>query len=89
MQLEAKRNLKSVIVQYNAHLLNSLEVRTERLFHEADGEHSHIIVFSETWREEREAIWETKWGQAQYGSGSGGCRGCTGVGMLLQSQLKQ
>ena len=43
-----------------------------------------LLYFSETWREEKEDIWEKKWGHTWYGSG--GCRGSNGVGMLLHSR---
>ena len=66
------------------HSLITFEEQMERLFHELDGKHWDVIVFSETWREEQEEIWETKRGHTWYASG--GCRGSNGVGMLLNSR---
>ena len=45
VQLEAAKNEKFVIIQYNVHSLINFEERMERLFHELDGKHWDIIVF--------------------------------------------
>ena len=70
-----------VIIQYNVHSLLKFEERMERILHELSGKHWDVIVCCETWREETEEIWETKWKHIWYGSG--GLRGSRGVGMLL------
>ena len=43
-----------------------------------------VIVFTETWREEVQEIFETKYGHTWFGSG--GVRGGKGVGILVNSR---
>eukprot|EP00973_Karenia_brevis_P058533 8152258-Karenia_brevis.AAC.1 len=40
-----------------------------------------LLAFTETWREEKQEIWETMPGHTWFGSG--GMRGSCGVGFLL------
>ena len=69
------------VINYNCHSLINFEERVERFLRELEGTLWDAIVFTETWREELEEFWETKWGHTWYGSG--GSKGSKGVGVLL------
>ena len=75
-----------VIIHYNVHSLINFEDRMERIMLELKDQQWDVLVFSETWREETSEAWSTTHGHAWFGSG--GIRGQTGVGFLLNGRWR-
>jgi len=73
-----------IIITYNIHSFMHFEDRLEAVMQELDEEMWDIIVFTETWREERREVFETAAGHTWLGSG--GARGAKGVGILLNKR---
>ena len=75
---------KFVTIQYNVHSLICFETRMERLLAELGEQHWDLIIFSETWRGDRDEAFKID--QGHFWFGSGGTRGRCGVGFLLHSR---
>ena len=73
-----------MIIHYNVHSLINFEDRMEQIMLELKDQQWDVLVFSETWREEAGEAWTTTRGHAWFGSG--GIRGQTGVGCLLNGR---
>ena len=74
------------IINYNVHSLINFEIRMELFLQEVGAMHWDLVVFTETWREEKSEAWETHEGHTWLGSG--GVKSSCGVGFLLHKRWK-
>ena len=69
---------------YNIDSFMQFDERLEAVMQELGGAVWDVIVFTETWREEAQETFETKFRHTWFGSG--GRKGAHGIGILLHSK---
>ena len=84
MLTEGEASEQFTILQYNIHSLINFEVRMRLFLQELGDLQWDLVIFTETWREEKNEAWEAQDGHTWLGSG--GVRGSRGVGFLLHKR---
>ena len=72
------------IFTYNIHSLIDFDNRMQCIVTEFENIHWDLLIFTETWREEKSEAWQTQDGHSWFGSG--GSKRSKGVGFLLHSR---
>ena len=75
-----------MVICYNIHSMMHFDERLDWILSELGGRRWDLMVFTETWRDERVEVWRTEHGHTWLGSG--GRKYQRGVGFLLHNRWK-